>query len=134
MFNDIILTRDKNDTVENIFANDIINSIGLEVSENLDAASMIFSPFGIAVILSLIQIATIGSTSEQLQSILGTNFDMDQIKNMYEQYSSEAMKMVNVFIFNRAKNINMEYIDMIKDITVIALENFEQIIFDESTS
>lgn len=130
MFNNFVSIENSNNLYENINydveTSDIINSVGLKISENLDASSMVFSPFGIVCILSIIQIATANTTNKQLLDVLGTNFDIDQIKNMYQQYTSNVMKIVNVFVFNKIKKINMKYIDLIKDITVIALENFNK--------
>lgn len=95
---------------ENIFDNtklsDSNHSFTIDLFDNLDGSSNIFSPISIIFCLSLLQLASRGRTEEQLYSIIGYRFSVNELKYLFRTFNNRVMKITNVFFINYSQKIN----------------------------
>jgi serine protease inhibitor len=104
---------------------DANNEFTIILFENLDQASNIFSPLSISFALSLIHLAALGNTNNQLTTLLGTKYSVDDLKRLYGQFNNKVIKINNALIINNKIKINKEYLQMINGLTYIIIENFD---------
>lgn len=103
---------------------DANNNLTINLYENLEGASNLFSPISITFVLSLLDLAAIGSTDEQLIRFLNYKYSLDDLENLYTMFNNNIMKINIMFIINN-KKINNEYLNMIKKMVFIINENLD---------
>ncbi len=99
---------------------DANNEFTIDLFENLDGASNIFSPLAISFPLSLIQLGCIGQTSTQMTNILGHMYSIDELLILKKSFNNQVLKIENMLIYNKKINIKPAYIDMINTLTLLA--------------
>lgn len=108
-------------TAINQFCNDLFYS--------LDSASNVISSISIGYALGLLQIATIGKCSRELEMLLGYKFTIDDLKNYYAQLSgsceSTEIRMATILVVNNRFAINNRYVEMVKPLTSIVYGNLD---------
>ena len=103
---------------------DANNDFTINLFENLDGASNIFSPLSLSYALSLIHLAALGNTNNQLTKVLGTKYDIDDLNLLNQQFNNSVIKMNTAFIINKKIRVNNEYLEMINGLAYVANDDF----------
>ncbi len=91
----------------------------------MDGASNIFSPLSIAYILSLLAISSESETKKQLIDFLGIVPNTNELEDVYATANTDTMKMSNLMIISDRFELDPKYIQMIKNLSFIGVENFK---------
>jgi len=95
------------------------NEFTIDLFDNLESASNIFSPLGIIFALSLIHQGTLGVSSSQITKVLGYKYSTDDLKQNHELFNNSVIKMINVFIINKNLGLKKDYTNTIDGLVKI---------------
>lgn len=98
---------------------DANNEFTIDLFDNLDGASNIFSPLAISFALSLIHLGSIGQASEQLTRVLGYKYDADELKTLRKSFNNQVFIMENALLYDKNIRIKMPYMQMVDRIVMI---------------
>lgn len=103
-----------------------VNRLGIELFSKL-GNDKVFSPLSIGFLLSLVHQGSRNKTSDELTSVMGIKYDLEQMKKMYANFNIHCVKVSNMILINNnfASSINAEYTNSVKDISVCRTENFK---------
>lgn len=104
---------------------DANNLFAVNMFENLDGASNIFSPFGILFALSLINLAALGNTSDQLTKLLNYNYSTDDLEIFYKIFNNDTIKITNLLLINKKYQVDKSYSNMIDNMAIIVSGDFD---------
>lgn len=96
----------------------------IELFDNLQGTSNIFSPISIIFCLGLIQLSAAGRTDQQLTKILGHKYNLSELEYLYRTFNNSVMKITNAMIIDYDSRINEEYLDMINKLAIIINDHF----------
>lgn len=92
---------------------DAINSFSVNLTNSLDTAENLISPLSIAILLSVVNLAALSSTSNQITNIIGYKIDYNQLSTLNIKFNNDTIQMINIIITND-NHINRDYVDMVK--------------------
>ena len=101
------------------------NHFTIDLFENFDGASNLFSPLSIIYTLSLVHIAANGNTDRQLTKVIGYKHTIDDLKYLNGLFNNAVMSMCTTTVINRKYQINNEYLTLISPLSKIIYEDFE---------
>jgi serpin B/serpin B11/12 len=111
------------ETVTNKNMIDANNEFTIDLFDNLDGASNIFSPLAISFALSLIQLGTIGLAKSQLLELVGHNYDANELITLKKSFNNQVMKVINVIVYDEKINIKLQYQQIIQKLAKITEYN-----------
>lgn len=84
----------------------------------------IFSPLSISFSLSLLHLYSISGTDDQFVQVFGCKYTLEQLKNIYNLFNNDTIKLVNILLINEGYKVNMDYLNSIRPMTLIEYINF----------
>ncbi|BCS82884.1 serine protease inhibitor [Cotonvirus japonicus] len=102
------------------------NQFTIDIFNNFDGSTNIFSPISLLYSLSLIQLAADGKTDRQLTHVLEHKYTTDDLEYLSQILNGSIIKSTNMFIVNDKYHINPNYKSLIKDLIHIVNINFKK--------
>lgn len=99
---------------------DANNFFTIAMFDDLEGASNLFSPICVSILISLMQLAAINKTDQQLTKILQYKYSLDELEYMHKNFNNDVIKMSNILIVNDEFAINKEYRKMIKKLALVS--------------
>lgn len=98
------------------------NIFTINLFENFNGSSNIFTPIGLIYSLSLIHIATTDNTDKQMNQVLKYKYNIDEINTLIQIFNNNIMLINTYFIINDSVNkINNKYLEIIKPLVKILI-------------
>lgn len=110
---------------DNLAISEANNKFTINMIDNFDRASNIFSPTSITFALSLIHLGALGKTDSQLSAVLCHKYSLDELKYVDDLFNNNIIKMNTILVLNRINKVNPEYLNMVEPIATIAYENMD---------
>lgn len=121
------INNNENDIL-NVIEDNIIsnanNKLTIELFDNFDGASNLFSPLSVIFALSILQLGALGETNNQLSRIFDHKYNLDELQYIHQLLYKNVIRMSNYILINKINKINDEYIGMIKNISNIMIDDF----------
>ncbi|ANB50372.1 putative serpin-like protein [Powai lake megavirus] len=108
---------DKISDANHIFAINLFN--------NFDSASNIFSPLSINYALSLLHLAALEKTNLELSNLLKYKYTVDDLQVIHSIFNDDTIDMTNLMLVNKTQNINKKYKNMVNNLVKVIQEDFE---------
>lgn len=99
------------------------NILNFKLSDNMEKNS-VYSPTSILFALSLIHLAAQGNTDKELTKLLGHKYTANELENLYGLFNNDIVKLSNALLLNKTKKINKQYLDEIKNVVLISIDDF----------
>ena len=102
------------------------NKLGVNLFNKMDNNNIIFSPLSITFALALIHLAAKGNSNKELTYLFNHKYKLEELKQIYKIFNNDIIKITNVCLINKKKNINKEYLDAIKNLCLVSLDDFNE--------
>ncbi|ARF10065.1 serpin [Indivirus ILV1] len=89
----------------------------------------VFSPLSITFALSILHLGAYGNTDKQLTELFNNKYTINELNNIYTLFNNDIMKVTNVLILNNKYKVNNQYLDLIKNLSLIEYRSFNDINF-----
>lgn len=119
-----IITTEENPQSQHKTMADANNSFTINMFDNLDGASNLFSPISITYALSLIHLAALGNTDNQLTKLFNYKYSVDDLEQIYKLFNNNVIQMTNLLLVNNKYKINKVYVDMISGLVRVIDADF----------
>ncbi len=93
--------------------------------ENFDCAGNLFSPMGIMLALSLVQLGAVGQSDMILTKIFGQKYNLDTLKYWTKSFNNRILKTMTILFFDKILTINPEYKLMTNNLAIISKCRFD---------
>ena len=100
------------------------NHFAIDLFENFDGASNLFSPISITYAISLVHLGALGKTDDQLTELFGHKFSTDDLQSIKTLFNNDIIKMISMILINNNYKINNEYLEMIKPLAMVIYKDF----------
>nr|URM62410.1 disulfide isomerase [Mimivirus sp.] len=97
----------------------------INLFNNFDSVSNIFSPLSINYALSLLHLAALEITNLELSNLLKYKYTVDDLQVVNDIFNDSTIDMTNLMLINKTQNINKKYKNMVNNLVKIIQEDFE---------
>ncbi|UFX99871.1 serpin-like protein [Megavirus baoshan] len=104
---------------------DANHTFTINLFNNFDSVSNIFSPLSINYALSLLHLAALEITNLELNNLLKYKYTVDDLQIVNDIFNDGTISMTNLMLINKTKKINKNYKNMINDLVKMIHEDFK---------
>ncbi|AFX92286.1 putative serpin-like protein [Megavirus courdo11] len=97
----------------------------INLFNNFDSVSNIFSPLSINYALSLLHLAALEITNLELSNLLKYKYTVDDLQVVNDIFNDNTIDMTNLMLINKTQNINKKYKNMVNNLVKIIQGDFE---------
>ncbi|AGD92155.1 putative serpin-like protein [Megavirus lba] len=104
---------------------DANHTFTINLFNNFDSVSNIFSPLSINYALSLLHLAALEITNLELSNLLKYKYTVDDLQVINDIFNDNTIDMTNLMLINKTQNINKKYKNMVNNLVKIIQGDFE---------
>ena len=116
--NSLIMSTKSNDTTSSK-SNEVASKLFKVLEEG-----KIFSPVSISYALALIHFGALEKTDQELYQLFEGKYSIQELTQLLSLFNNNQVKMTNALIVNQELQINKEFLDFVKNVGLVSLENF----------
>ena len=105
------------------------NDLAKKLFDSMTKANqLVYSPFSIEYILSLLHLGAVDNTYDQLTNLLGRETKMEHLLAMVKTFNDESVKMANALIVNKNNlSVDPSYVEIVKNLALIMNRDFSDV-------
>ena len=82
------------------------------------------SPLSIAIITSLLHLASVGNTETQITNLMTRKSRLDELVQCSKIFNTDVVKLANLILVNQDLPVKKEYTEMLRELALVSNEDF----------